>query len=160
MIGVRFTAAAGGPRTATLSFGANTTYPPDPTVSLTGTGVAADSGPTGPHGDTGAQGPSGAHGATGAQGALVLVAYQAKVTAGRVVVSCVLTGPAGIALRVATNKGRPVTVAKARARAGVNRLTWNRRLKGKRARSGAYRLLVTATAGKETATSRLSVRLR
>src|SRR3954447_11745426 len=44
-IGIQLTAAADGPRTATLSFGANNTYPPTATVSLTGTGVAPGSGP-------------------------------------------------------------------------------------------------------------------
>jgi hypothetical protein len=164
-IGVQFTAAADGPRAATLNLGANNTYAPNPTVSLTGTGVAPNSGPAGPQGP---QGPTGA-GATGSQGAtgpagppgtLVLVAYQARVSSKRVVVRYVLTGPADITLAVAPKKGRPVIVARGRGRAGVNNLTWNRKLAGKRANAGAYKLLVTATAGKKTATSSLSVRLR
>jgi hypothetical protein len=64
-IGVQFTASGDGPRTATLSFGANNAIGPE-TISLTGTGVPANSGPPG---DSGAQGPAGAQGAPGATGA-------------------------------------------------------------------------------------------
>jgi hypothetical protein len=65
-IGVRFTAGAAGARTATLAFGTNnaSTLPPG-TVSLTGTGVAANSGPAGANGSNGS---NGSNGATGAQG--------------------------------------------------------------------------------------------
>jgi hypothetical protein len=155
-IGVQFTAAADGPRTASLSFGANNTYPPTSIVSLTGTGVAPNSGPVGPQGPGG----EGATGPPGPAGTLVLVAFQARVSSKSVVVSFALTGPADVTLAVAPKKGRPVTVARARGRAGVNRLTWNRKLAGKPARAGAYRLLVTATVDKKTATSSLNVRLR
>ncbi len=67
-IGVQFTAAAAGPRTATLSFGANNSYPPAPMVALSGTGVAPNSGPQGPAGSQGAQGPVGGNGTNGPTG--------------------------------------------------------------------------------------------
>jgi hypothetical protein len=159
-IGVQLTAAAAGPRAATLSFGANNTYPPTATVSLTGTGVAPNSGPqgsTGPQGTTGPQGPAGP---AGPRGALVLVAFQARISPKRVVVSYALTGPADITLSVARKGGRLRSVARKRGRAGVNRVTWNRKLAGKRAKPGTYRFVVTATANNKKATSTLRIRLR
>ena len=78
----------------------------------------------------------------------------------RVVVSYALTGPADITLRVARAGGRTRSVARKRGRAGVNRVTWNRKLAGKRAKSGTYRIVVTATANNKKATSTLRVRLR
>jgi hypothetical protein len=155
-IGVQLTAAAAGPRTATLSFGANNAYPPTPTVSLTGTGVAPNSGP---QGTTGPQGTSGPQGPAGPGGTLVLVAFQARVSAKRVVVSYALTGPADITLSAARTGNRLRTVGRKRGRAGLNRITWNRKLAGKRAKPGAYRLIVTATANNKKATSTLRIRL-
>jgi hypothetical protein len=162
-IGVQLTAAAAGPLTATLTFGANDTYRPSPTVSLTGTGIAPDSGPSGSQGPSGPAGPGGPLGATGPpgrSGTLVLVAYEASVSSKRVVISYALTGPADITLAVARKKGQPVIVARGHGRAGVNKLPWNRKLAGKRAKPGAYQVLLTGTANGKTATSRLKVRLR
>ena len=51
-------------------------------------------------------------------------------------------------------------VVRNRGKAGLNRLTWNRKLAGKRAAPGAYRLLVTATANNTKATSTLRIQLR
>jgi hypothetical protein len=52
-----------------LSFGANdANITPAPTVALTGTGVAPNSGPQGPIGPQGPQGNPGTNGATGPQG--------------------------------------------------------------------------------------------
>ena len=89
----------------------------------------------------------------------VTVAFQVCVSPKRVVVSYALTGPADITLRVARTGGRLRSVARKRGRAGVNRVTWNRKLAGKRAKSGAYRLVVTATANNKKATSTLRIRL-
>jgi hypothetical protein len=190
LIGVQFSVTADGPHIATLSFGANNTYPPMPTVSLSGTGVAADGGPAGPSGSqgttgtqgtpgadgtpgpqgaTGPQGSTGSQGSTGPQGPagpqgptgrLVLVAFKARVNAKRVVVSYALTRPANITLSIAAGRRRPITVAHTRGHAGINRLTWNRKLAGKRAAPRAYRLLVTATANNKRAKSTLHIRLR
>jgi hypothetical protein len=156
-IGVQLTAAADGPQTATLSFGADNTDQPTPTVSLTGTGVASNSGP---QGATGRQGSTGPQGPAGPAGALVLVAFQARVSPRRVVVCYALTGPADITLSVARKGGRPLSVARTRGRAGLNRVTWTRKLAGERAKSGTYRLVVTATANNKKATSTLRIRLR
>jgi hypothetical protein len=70
-IGVQFTASENGSRSATLGFGANNTTTPPATVSLTGTGVAANSGTAGSNGingTDGAQGPTGSQGLVGPTG--------------------------------------------------------------------------------------------
>jgi len=62
----RFTPSLAGERTATLTLEDNE---PSPTVvMLSGTGVAPNSGPTGPQGPSGEQGPTGPQGIAGAQG--------------------------------------------------------------------------------------------
>jgi hypothetical protein len=88
------------------------------------------------------------------------VAFQARVSAKRVVVSYALTGPADITLGVVRKGGQARIVAHKRGRAGVNRVTWNRKLAGKRPKPGAYRLVVSATANGKKATSTLRIRLR
>jgi hypothetical protein len=65
-IGVQFTASENGPRSATLSLAAGNGYAP--TVSLTGTGVAPNSGPPGNNGTKGETGPTGAAGPQGSVG--------------------------------------------------------------------------------------------
>jgi len=72
-ITTRFTPAATGAREATIALSDNETSPTN--VVLSGTGVAANSGPagpigpTGPIGDTGTTGAAGTNGTTGATGA-------------------------------------------------------------------------------------------
>lgn len=131
--------------------------------------TAPDALPTGPAGATGPAGPPGPPGATGAAGAaarLVLVAYQAtpaRPRAGRrVSVRFALTGPARTTLsvrRAGTRAERRVAVRQVRA-AGRANLSWNGRLGRTRARRGTYDLIVRATAGGTTVTSRLRIRLR
>ncbi len=65
-IGVRFTAAAGGARWATLSFATGNAHFVAPTVSLTGTGVAESSQPAGDGAAT--SGTGSAQSSTGTQG--------------------------------------------------------------------------------------------
>jgi hypothetical protein len=74
------------------------------------------------------------------------------------------TGPVGRF----TTKSAPSPAAKliviafrasASRRAGVGKLTWNRKLHGKRAKPGTYRLTVTATSGGKTTSSTLPVKL-
>jgi hypothetical protein len=124
------------------------------------TGPAGPIGPAGPAGSVGPLGPTGPAGVPGQDGRLVLVAYQAGVATRRVTVRYALTGPAGVTLRVKPPRGATVTVAKADGKAGINTIRWNRRIKGRRAARGTYRLTVTASAGGRTASSSLVVRLR
>jgi hypothetical protein len=74
-IGVQFTAAAGGARSATLSFDTGNANFAAPTVSLTGTGVAPSSAPAGggnaTSGTSGAQSSAGSIGSTVPQGSTV-----------------------------------------------------------------------------------------
>ncbi len=75
-VGVRFTPAAPGPRSATLTLGGSNSNPAPATVALLGTGVAPNSGPSGANGAmgaTGAPGPVGPAGPTGANGKVELV---------------------------------------------------------------------------------------
>ena len=51
-------------------------------------------------------------------------------------------------------------MAKAKGKAGINRVSWNRRIKGRKRRRGTYKLTITATAGGRTVSSTLTVRLR
>ncbi|MGA9286569.1 MAG: choice-of-anchor D domain-containing protein [Solirubrobacteraceae bacterium] len=67
-VGVRFTPAAAGPRSATLTLGASNSNPTPATVALKGTGVAPNSGPAGTDGAMGLTGSTGLTGATGATG--------------------------------------------------------------------------------------------
>jgi hypothetical protein len=53
-----------------------------------------------------------------------------------------------------------VAVWTARGRAGVNRIAWNRKLKGKRAARGTYSMVVTAKANSKTAASTVRARIR
>ncbi len=65
-ITARFTPAAAGARTASIALSDN--EPTASVIALSGTGVAANSGPTGAAGPAGASGPAGATGATGPAG--------------------------------------------------------------------------------------------
>lgn len=120
-------------------------------------------GATGASGATGAAGPAGPAGGVSAAATterLVLVSYQQRITSRRVSVRYALTSQAKVTLTVVPPKGRSVTVAKADGRVGRNVIAWNRRLSGRRAKPGTYRLRVTATAGRQSATSTVRVRLR
>jgi len=65
-----------------------------------------------------------------------------------------------VTLIVKLPKGSAVTVARASASSGLNKLAWNRKLHGKRAGRGSYRLTATATFQRRKTSSRLTVRLR
>jgi hypothetical protein len=67
-VGVRFTPAAPGLRSATLTLGTSNSNPVPATVSLQGIGVAPNSGPSGERGPTGLTGPNGGPGAAGPAG--------------------------------------------------------------------------------------------
>jgi sugar lactone lactonase YvrE len=128
-------------------------------------GPAGPSGAQGPQGPVGPQGPGGADGSQGPQGTpgrLVLLAFQAKVARARINVRYVLTDAAPVTLQVRRlgGGGAAVTAGRGTGQAGLNTIRWNRRLNGRRARPGRYRLTVTATRGGITARSSIMVRLR
>lgn len=157
---VRLAPQAVGARSAALLVRANDASGPFTTsVPLSGTGLDAPVGPTGPAGPTGPTGPIGPIGPQGPAGALVVTAYDARVNVSSVTVRYALTATAAVALRVTTPAGRTVTVATATGQAGTNTITWNRRIDGRPAPAGSYRLGVVAAAGGRTATSERTARL-
>jgi virginiamycin B lyase len=118
-------------------------------------------GPQGAPGTNGAPGPAGPAGET----RIVVVAFQvrpAKARAGRrLSVRFAITGRARVQLQVKRGRAAARTVSrKTITRAGVGTLTWNGKLGKRRAKRGTYTLIVRATAGGKSATSRLRVRLR
>jgi hypothetical protein len=90
----------------------------------------------------------------------VLVAYQTTVAKGQVNVSFALTGPAQVTLAVTGSHGKPVTVARVTGRRGVNHISWNRRLKGKTAAPGRYKLTLAASTSSSRASTTLNIALR
>jgi virginiamycin B lyase len=129
-------------------------------ITVPDPGNQGPQGASGQPGAPGATGPPGAPGAQGPAGKLVLVAFQARVKPRVVMVRYVLTANVAVTLSVkASRGGRPVVVKRARGRAGLDRISWNRRLKGKPARAGRYTLIVTAKRGQRRVSSTLSVRL-
>ena len=143
-------------------------YVPDVTANrvrwLTGpvgaTGPSGAAGPAGTPGQAGGTGQQGTQGPQGNPGALVLFAFQARVTRTRVSVRYVLTHASQVSLQVARGRGAATTVARGRGRAGLNTISWNRRLRGRRAPAARYRLTVVATRDGLTARTRIGVRLR
>jgi streptogramin lyase len=130
-------------------------------------GPAGPAGPTGPVGVAGPAGPGGPVGQPGAQGPAgpaspaALVAFQASVARSTVTVRYVLTGgPANVALVVKPPHGAAATVAQTIAGKGVHTLSWNRKLRGRRATKGTYKLSVVARVGTTQISSTLAARLR
>jgi len=134
------------------------------------TDTAPDAPPTGPAGPAGPSGGTGSPGAPGPPGPateakLVLVAFQvtpSRPRAGRrIKVRYAITGAADVALQVKRGRAAARTVARKKVtRAGVQTLAWNGKLGRKRAARGTYDLIVRATKGGQSTTSRLRVRLR
>ncbi len=130
------------------------------------TGPQGTAGPQGVPGLQGSAGPTGQTGLTGPEGpratapAFVLVAYQAKTSPTRVTVNYATTAVAPVTLRVKPPRGSTVTVAHASAKAGLNHLTWNRKLNSKKAPPGSYKLTITATIQGKTTSSALTVHIR
>lgn len=124
--------------------------------------AAGAAGAPGPQGPAGAAGPQGPSGPAGRDARLVLVVYRAAASkrSGKLPVRYALTGRADVTLKVRPPKGKTVTVAKARGKAGINTISWNGKLKGKKARKGTYRLTVTAKAGGRTRSTTMKVKLR
>jgi sugar lactone lactonase YvrE len=123
------------------------------------TGATGATGATGVTGSVGAQGPAGPRGPAGTPGALVLIAFQALTSHDRVTVQYVLTASAAVTLKVKPPHRPAVVVARGSGRTGLNQIAWNRKLHGKRARGGLYRLTVTVTSNGRIATSTIKARL-
>jgi hypothetical protein len=77
-----------------------------------------------------------------------------------VTVRYVLTAGSPVTLSVKPPRGRAVTVARAGGRAGLNQIAWNRKLGGKVAKRGSYKLTVIATNQGRKTTSAITTRLR
>ncbi len=131
--------------------------PAGPSGPVGATGPAGADATTGPAGPTGPQGPAGPQ---GVPGTLVLSAFQARAQASRVTVRYVLTHASAVTLQVKPPRGAARTVARLSGRAGLNTIAWNRRLNGRRAPGGRYRLTVAATRERLTVRSSIQVRLR
>lgn len=140
-------------------------------------GKAGPSGAAGPEGKEGKAGPAGVNAST----TIVIVPFQTTVTASSVTVHYALTAAAKVTLSVTatasaktavkgasrdsarkagktTNKG-PVIVATSNGKVGSDTITWNRKLSGKLAKSGAYTLTLQASAGTAQAKAAEKVRL-
>jgi hypothetical protein len=173
-LGVRFTPAAEGVRTAMLLVAGDQTGSPSP-IELTGRGVAAATGATGPQGPTGqdgatgAAGPAGATGREGASGPQGATGPQGRP--GRAIqATCTTRGrppktscrivvlpdeTAATAFRVRLLRAGKTVARGNAARAGRVRLRHGRRL-----RPGRYTLAVRFEADGRTVRARERVRLR
>lgn len=170
-LAIRFAPAAPGASTTTLRVTSDAPASPLD-VALSGTAASPPTvglgpiGPVGPAGQQGAIGPvgptgrQGAIGPSGPIGALVMTAYQASIAPRRVVVRYVMTHAADVTLSVTPFRRRATIVTRTRAKAGVNRIAWNRKLGRKAAARGAYRLTLTCSSKGRKTTSSLIVRLR
>lgn len=126
------------------------------------TGQNGGDGPTGPQGNTGATGPAGPTGPAGAAAAapkLVLTATKATKSAKQISVRYTLNEAANVTLSVGAPHKRPVAVSTKKARAGLDTITWNRKLKGKKAGKGRYTLTLTAIVGGRTLSKNVNVTL-
>ncbi len=90
---------------------------------------------------------------------LVLVAFGATVSPKVVTVRYVLTGTARLKLTVKSKHGRAATVTTASGHSGTGKLSWNRKLAGKRAKPGSYKLTITAAGASKTVSSSVTVKL-
>ncbi|MGN6868349.1 MAG: hypothetical protein ACTHMY_08100 [Solirubrobacteraceae bacterium] len=123
-------------------------------------GQAGAAGSPGAAGATGAPGPAGPPGPQGRSGNLVLIAFEAHANRNRVIVEYALTDTAGLTLTVTPPHGRPIQVAQVTGHSGIGTLHWNRRLHGRRASHGRYKLTITASVtGQHSVTSTLAIRI-
>jgi hypothetical protein len=89
-----------------------------------------------------------------------VAAGKVSVAKSKVTVRYALTAAAKITLSVAPAHGHATVVAHAKAHAGVkDQITWNRKLHGKTAKPGKYKLTLTATAGGLSSHSTVTIRL-
>ena len=89
-----------------------------------------------------------------------VAAGKVTVAKSKVTVRYALTAAATITLSVAPANRHATVVAHAHAPAGVkNQITWKRKLHGKTAKPGKYKLTITATADGLSSHSTLTIRL-
>lgn len=123
------------------------------------TGLTGAIGPVGPTGPTGPTGPQGETGPTGPAAQLVLAATRAKRSTKEVRVGYTLDLPANVVLSVTAKGEKAIKVTAKKGKAGLNTITWNRKLKGKAAANGSYKLTLSASAGGKTLTKNISLTL-
>lgn len=92
-------------------------------------------------------------------GSLALLAFEVDRTSRAVDVRFVLSGSAGVRLWVSRGHGRMLLAARGTGAAGMGALSWNRRLGRTPAPHGTYTLTVTATVGRRTLSSAVTVRI-
>ena len=90
----------------------------------------------------------------------MLFAFQAISTAKKVTVNYVVTARGPVTLSVKPPHGKAVTAARGTGRAGLNKIAWNRKLGGRRAKPGSYKFTVAITNQGRTAKSSITTRLR
>ena len=113
-----------------------------------------------PSGPAGAPGPAGSQGRPGTNQTLFfVVTFQAKTHRTHVSVRFTLTLKARITLSVRPAHHRPIIVTHGDGHAGVNVITWNRRLHGTPVHHGSYRIIVTATRGNHSTYSGITIHL-
>jgi sugar lactone lactonase YvrE len=122
-------------------------------------GPVGSAGPQGPTGFAGLPGPAEPARPAGPPAKLVLVAFRASSSHGRVSLRYALSGNAKLTLTLKTPHGKSSIVARSEGHAGVGQIVWNGKLNGKRARHGRYRLTLAASAAAQHATSSLGVNL-
>jgi hypothetical protein len=88
-----------------------------------------------------------------------VVAVDASIAKSKVTVRYSLAAAATITLSVVPAHGRAAVVAHANGQAGLGHITWNRKLHGKTAKPGKYKLTITATADGLSSHSTLTIRL-
>jgi len=108
-------------------------------------------------GSAGPAGPAGPAGKDGKDGQLVLVAYKARASQSKVTVSYALTGPAQVDMTVSRPGGKTAKVASARGKAGINTISWNRKISGKAAKMGSYKITLKVAGGRP---SSITVKLK
>jgi Glycine rich protein/HYDIN/CFA65/VesB-like, Ig-like domain len=143
-IGVRFAPTTTGARSASLTISTNAPAQPA-AVTLQGTGAAPITGAPPVTGTVPVTGSGTGTVTVTPAPVLVLVAFGPSVAHGRVKLRYVLTTAAAITLSVAPEHGKAIAVTRTHGLAGVDQLSWNGKLKGKRAKPGRYRLIVSAT---------------
>jgi DNA-binding beta-propeller fold protein YncE len=154
-----YTPAAGFTGTDGFTYGATTAFGTAPAAAFTIQVVPQQAGPQGGAGPAGAAGPPGVQGAPGPAGAaadrLFLAAVDRRLRSRRgraVTLRYVATAASTVTLEVRRGKVKVATV-RGRAKPGSNTIRWNGKQGRRAAARGAYKLTLTAVAGRQRATT-------